>query len=219
MSPYRERYRSELRELRRDVDKLLAIVDLAVERSVEALRDYDMDKASDVIQDDQIVDDLNLKIEKRCMRLLALQQPMAKDLRLIIAILKIGIDLERIGDMGVDIARVVIHSKNKVHVKRLENIPRMAEKSRQMLAQAEKAFRENDAELARETTKGDYEVDALYEKVRDSLFRIIAENPALIDDAMPLFMVNRHLERIGDHVCNICESIIYMVEAKREHLN
>ncbi len=219
MSPYRERYRSELRELRRDAYKLLAIVDLAVERSVEALRDYDMDKASDVIQDDQIVDDLNLKIEKRCMRLLALQQPMAKDLRLIIAILKIGIDLERIGDMGVDIARVVIHSKNKVHVKRLENIPRMAEKSRQMLAQAEKAFRENDAELARETTKGDYEVDALYEKVRDSLFRIIAENPTLIDDAMPLFLVNRHLERIGDHVCNICESIIYMVEAKREHLN
>ena len=146
MSPYRERYRSELRELRRDVNKLLAIVDLAVERSVEALRDYDMDKASDVIQNDQIVDDLNLKIEKRCMRLLALQQPMAKDLRLIIAILKIGIDLERIGDMGVDIARVVIHSKNKVHVKRLENIPLMAEKSRQMLAQAEKAFRENDAE-------------------------------------------------------------------------
>ena len=219
MSPYRERYRSELRELRRDVNKLLAIVDLAVERSVEALRDYDMDKASDVIQNDQIVDDLNLKIEKRCMRLLALQQPMAKDLRLIIAILKIGIDLERIGDMGVDIARVVIHSKNKVHVKRLENIPLMAEKSRQMLAQAEKAFRENDAELARETTKGDYEVDALYEKVRDSLFRIIAENPTLIDDAMPLFLVNRHLERIGDHVCNICESIIYMVEAKREHLN
>ncbi len=219
MSPYRERYRSELRELRRDVDKLLAIVDLAVERSVEALRDYDMDKASDVIQNDQIIDDLNLKIEKRCMRLLALQQPMAKDLRLIIAILKIGIDLERIGDMGVDIARVVIHSKNKVHVKRLENIPRMAEISRQMLAQAAKAFRENDAELARETTKRDYEVDTLYEKVRDSLFRIIAENPALIDDAMPLFLVNRHLERIGDHVCNICESIIYMVEAKREHLN
>jgi len=219
MSPYRERYRSELRELRRDVDKLLAIVDLAVERSVEALRDYDMDKASDVIQDDQIVDDLNLKIEKICMRLLALQQPMAKDLRLIIAILKIGIDLERIGDMGVDIARVVIHSKNKVHVKRLENIPRMAEISRQMLTQATKAFRENDAELARETTKRDYEVDTLYEKVRDSLFRIIAKNPALIDDAMPLFLVNRHLERIGDHVCNICESIIYMVEAKREHLN
>ena len=219
MSPYRVRYRSALRELRRDVDKLLAIVDLAVERSVEALRDYDMDKASDVIQNDQIIDDLNLKIEKRCMRLLALQQPMAKDLRLIIAILKIGIDLERIGDMGVDIARVVIHSKNKVHVKRLENIPRMAEVSRQMLAQAAKAFRENDTELARETTKRDYEVDALYEKVRDSLFRIIAENPALIDDAMPLFLVNRHLERIGDHVCNICESIIYMVEAKREHLN
>ncbi|KQC13982.1 MAG: PhoU family transcriptional regulator, partial [Methanosaeta sp. SDB] len=194
-------------------------VDLAVAKSVEALREYDVTKARDVIRDDQIINDLSLRIEKRCMQLLALQQPMAKDLRLIVATLKIGIDLERIGDMAVDIARIVVHSKNKVHVKNLKNIPRMAEISREMLAQANKAFKENDADLARETTKWDYEVDALYQKVRDALLKIIGGNPDLIEDATPLLLVNKHLERIADHICNICESIIYMVEAKREHLN
>ncbi|KUK44533.1 MAG: phosphate signaling complex protein PhoU [Methanothrix sp.] len=219
MSPYRERYRRELEVLKTDAEELVDQVDLAVAKSVEALREYDVTKARDVIRDDQIINDLSLRIEKRCMQLLALQQPMAKDLRLIVATLKIGIDLERIGDMAVDIARIVVHSKNKVHVKNLKNIPRMAEISREMLAQANKAFKENDADLARETTKWDYEVDALYQKVRDALLKIIGGNPDLIEDATPLLLVNKHLERIADHICNICESIIYMVEAKREHLN
>ncbi|HII06011.1 MAG TPA: phosphate transport system regulatory protein PhoU, partial [Methanotrichaceae archaeon] len=137
----------------------------------------------------------------------------------IVTTLKIGIDLERIGDLAVDIARIVVHSKDKVQVKSLKNILRMAEVARDMLGQADKAFKENDANLARETTKWDYEVDALYQKVRDTLLKIIGGNPDLIEDATPLLLVNKHLERIADHVCNICESIIYMVEAKREHLN
>ena len=219
MSPYRERYHRELEELKIDAEKLVDQVDLAVAKSVEALREYDVEKAREVIRDDQIINDLSLRIEKRCMQLLALQQPMAKDLRLIVATLKIGIDLERIGDMAVDIARIVVHSKDKVQVKSLKNIPRMAEIAGEMLAQANQAFKENDANLARETTKWDYEVDALYQKVRDTLLKIIGGNPDLIEDATPLLLVNKHLERIADHVCNICESIIYMVEAKREHLN
>lgn len=200
MSPYRERYRRELEVLKTDAEELVDQVDLAVAKSVEALREYDVTKARDVIRDDQIINDLSLRIEKRCMQLLALQQPMAKDLRLIVATLKIGIDLERIGDMAVDIARIVVHSKNKVHVKNLKNIPRMAEISREMLAQANKAFKENDADLARETTKWDYEVDALYQKVRDALLKIIGGNPDLIEDATPLLLVNKHLERIADHI-------------------
>ena len=219
MSPYRERYHKELEELKIDAESLVDQVGLAVAKSVEALRDYNVDKAREVISDDQIINDLSLRIEKRCMQLLALQQPMAKDLRLIITTLKIGIDLERIGDLAVDIARIVVHSKNKVHVKSLKNIPRMAEIAGEMLAQANRAFKENDANLARETTKWDYEVDALYQKVRDTLLKIIGGNPDLIEDATPLLLVNKHLERVADHVCNICESIIYMVEAKREHLN
>lgn len=219
MSPYRERYHRELEELKIDAEKLVDQVDLAVAKSVEALREYNVEKAREVIRDDQIINELSLRIEKRCMQLLALQQPMAKDLRLIVTTLKIGIDLERIGDLAVDIARIVVHSKDKVQVKSLKNIPRMADIAGKMLAQANQAFKENDANLARETTKWDYEVDALYQKVRDTLLKIIGGNPDLIEDATPLLLVNKHLERIADHVCNICESIIYMVEAKREHLN
>jgi len=88
-----------------------------------------------------------------------------------------------------------------------------------MLSLSMEAFRNNDASLARQTTKWDYEIDSLYAKSRDKLLKIIIENPEYINQGIALLMVNRHLERIGDHICNICESIVYMVEAKREHLN
>jgi phosphate transport system protein len=153
------------------------------------------------------------------MELLVLQQPMAKDLRLIIAILKIGIDLERVGDMAVDIARIPAQSKNRIGLENVENIYLMGDISRRMLRESIKSLEERDSNLAREITARDYEIDALYVKVRDSLLRFIVRNPDLVGEATNLLMVNRHLERIGDHICNIDESIIYMVEGVREHLN
>jgi phosphate transport system protein len=219
MNPYRERYFKELDELKTDTDELIRQVNCAVVQSVEALISYDVETAKDILQRDQAVDDLNQKIETRCMELLALQQPMARDLRMIIGILKIGIDLERIGDLAVDIARVTIQSRNKIHITKLEFIPRMAEVASRMLLQTAEALKNDDTAMARQITKWDYEIDGLYGRVRDKLFKIIVDNPELVDDASPLLLVNRHLERIGDHVCNICESIVYMVEAKREHLN
>lgn len=219
MNPYRERYFKELDGLKTDTDELIRQVNYAVVRSVEALIDYDVEKAKDILQMDQAVDDLNQKIENRCMELLALQQPMAKDLRMIIGILKIGIDLERIGDLAVDIARVTIQSRNTIHITRLEFIPRMAEVASRMLLQTAEALKNDDSAKARQITKWDYEIDGLYGRVRDKIFKIVVNNPELVDDATPFLLVNRHLERIGDHVCNICESIVYMVEAKREHLN
>jgi len=144
---------------------------------------------------------------------------MAKDLRRIIGILKIGIDLERIGDLAVDVARVPAQSKDKIQIAKLEYIPRMAEIDRDMLSQAMDALMRGDADLARQVTKWDYEIDGLYVKARDKLLKIIIERPEVIAQGTSLLMVNRHLERIGDHICNICETVIYMVEAKREHLN
>ncbi|HWQ19834.1 MAG TPA: phosphate signaling complex protein PhoU [Methanotrichaceae archaeon] len=219
MNPYRERYFKELDALKTDTDELIRQVNYAVVRSVEALIGYDVEKAKEILQMDQVVDDLNQKIENRCMELLALQQPMAKDLRMIVGILKIGIDLERIGDLAVDIARVTIQSRNTIHITRLEFIPRMAEVASRMLLQTAEALKNDDSAMARQITKWDYEIDGLYGRVRDKIFKIVVNNPELVDDATPLLLVNRHLERIGDHVCNICESIVYMVEAKREHLN
>ncbi|MGA9100060.1 MAG: phosphate signaling complex protein PhoU [Methanotrichaceae archaeon] len=218
MNPYRERYHRDLDELKTLTESLADQASLAIDKAVTALRDSNVDAAKEVVQGDHDMDDMSQKIENLCMQLLALQQPMARDLRQIIGILKIGIDLERIGDLAVDIARVTVQSK-KIQVAKLEYIPHMAEIARRMLYQAMEALTNDDADMARQTTKWDYEVDGLYVKARDKLLQIIIEDPEAINEGISLLMVNRHLERIGDHICNICESIVYMVEGKREHLN
>ncbi|HOU70155.1 MAG TPA: phosphate signaling complex protein PhoU [Methanothrix sp.] len=219
MSPYRERYRRDLNDLKTLTKDLADRVGEAVKKSVLALSNGDADLAREVVKADQELDDLSLRIENLCMELLALQQPMAKDLRRIVGILKIGIDLERIGDLAVDVARVTMQSQNKIQITKLEFIPRMAEIDEMMLDQAIQALMESDADLARQVTKWDYEIDGLYVKARDKLLKIIIERPEVIKEGTALLMVNRHLERAGDHICNICESIVYMVQAKREHLN
>jgi len=219
MSPYRERYRRDLNDLKILTKDLADRVGEAIKKSVLALANGDVDLAREVVKADQELDDLSLRIENLCMELLALQQPMAKDLRRIVGILKIGIDLERIGDLAVDVARVTMQSQNKIQITKLEFIPRMAEINENMLDQAIQALMESDADLARQVTKWDYEIDSLYVKARDKLLKIIIERPEVIKEGTALLMVNRHLERAGDHICNICESIVYMVQAKREHLN
>jgi len=219
MSLYRERYHRDLTELKNLTKELADLVGAAIEKSVIALTDANVELAREVIKKDQDMDDLSLRIENLCMELLALQQPMARDLRRIIGILKIGIDLERIGDLAVDVARVTAQSQNKIQITKLEYIPRMAEISKKMLMESMEALLNNDADMARQVTKWDYEIDGLYVKARDKLLNIIIERPEVIKEGTSLLMVNRHLERTGDHICNICETIVYMVEAKREHLN
>ena len=219
MSLYRERYHRDLTELKNLTKELADLVGAAIEKSVIALIDANVELAREVIKRDQDMDDLSLRIENLCMELLALQQPMARDLRRIIGILKIGIDLERIGDLAVDVARVTAQSQNRIPITKLEYIPRMAEISKKMLMESMEALLNNDADMARQVTKWDYEIDGLYVKARDKLLNIIIERPEVIKEGTSLLMVNRHLERTGDHICNICETIVYMVEAKREHLN
>lgn len=219
ISPYRARYHKELEELKTLTESLANQVSEAIDQSVISLKDVNMDLAKEVIKGDQSVDDQSQKIENLCMELLALQQPMAKDLRQIVGILKIGIDLERIGDLAVDIARIAVQTKDGVHITKLEYIPHAAEIARKMLSLSMEALEKGDADLARQVTKWDYEIDSLYVKARNKLFKLIIERPEVINDGMSLLLANRHMERIGDHICNICESIVYMVEGKREHLN
>ena len=219
ISPLREKYHRQLDDLKIFTENLADQVSTAIELSIKSLEESNSDLAKEVIQGDQVVDELDQKIEKKCMELLALQQPMAKDLRMIIGVLKIGIDLERIGDLAVDVARVTIQLRDKANITKLEYISRMADIARKMLDSAMEALRNDDADMARQTTKWDYEIDGMYVKARDNLLKIVIENPKFIDEATSLLMVNRQIERAGDHICNICEAIVYMVEAKREHLN
>lgn len=160
MIPYRQRYRKDLSDLKSLTKDLADHVGEAIEKSVIALSDSNVDLAREIIKNDQEVDDLSIKIENLCMELLVLQQPMARDLRRIIGILKIGIDLERIGDLAVDIARVAAQSHNEIT--KLEFIPRMAEISRKMLRESMEALMNDDADMARQITKWDYEIDGLY---------------------------------------------------------
>jgi len=219
MIPYRQRYRKDLSDLISLTKDLANQVGEAIEKSIIALSESNVDLAREIIKNDQDVDNLSIRIENLCMELLVLQQPMARDLRRIIGILKIGIDLERIGDLAVDIARVTAQSQNKIEITKLEFIPRMAEISGRMLRESMEALENDDADMARQITKWDYEIDGLYVKARDKLLKIIIERPEVIKEGTSLLMVNRHLERTGDHICNVCETIVYMVEAKREHLN
>ncbi|WP_175265730.1 phosphate signaling complex protein PhoU [Methanothrix thermoacetophila] len=219
MSPYRERYHRDLNALRAMTRELSDLVSSSIERSVEALCRNDAILAREVVQGDYAVDDLSVKLESKCMELLALQQPMAKDLRMIIGILKIGIDLERAGDLAVDIARVVIQTKDKNRMEMPDGLSKMAGIAVEMLSGAMEALEKGDPDMARNVTRHDYVIDSLYVKVRDVLMRMTAEDMNLMDQTIPLLMVNRHIERIGDHICNICESIVYMIEGKREHLN
>ncbi len=219
MSPYRERYHRKLDDLVDQTRDLANQASSAIGKSVAALSESNVDLAKEVIKNDQSVDDQSQRIEDLCMELLALQQPMAKDLRRVIGILKIAIDLERISDLAVDVARVTAQSKDKIQITKLEYIPTMAEVDRKMLDQTMEALANGDADLARQVTKWDYEIDGLYVKARDKLLKIIIERPEVINEGTSLLMVNRHLERIGDHICNICEAIVYMVEGRREHLN
>jgi phosphate transport system protein len=217
--PSREKYHKQLDDLKVFTENLADQVSAAIEQSIKSLEESNPELAKEVIQGDQKADEQNQMIEKKCMELLALQQPMAGDLRRIIGVLKIGIDLERIGDLAVDVARVTIQLKDKSRTTKLEYIPGMADIARKMLEQSMDALRNDDADLARQTTKWDYEIDRLYVKTRDKLLKIVIENPEFINEAISLLMVNRQIERAGDHICNICEAIVYMVEAKREHLN
>jgi phosphate transport system protein len=184
MNPYRESYHKKLDQLNVNTEELASLVNDAVVHSVEALRTYDVELAKDVLNRDQIADDLGQKIESNCMELLALQQPMAKDQRMIIGILKIGIDLKG-WRPGSRYTRVTIQSKDKPHITKLEYIPRMAEIGSKMLTEAAEALNNSDSDMARQVTKWDYDIDSLYDKCRDKLMKIVVANPELIDDATP----------------------------------
>ena len=215
----RNQYEQELEELKENIIKLGSMVDAIIHDAVVSLKDLDAALAQSVIDRDRGVDDLACTIEKACLRLIALQQPMAVDLRTIATALKIQIDLERMSDLAVDIARVTIYSKGEPHVKPLIDIPRMSDMTREMLNSAIRAFHDSDSDLAYATAEKDDLVDGLYDQVRRELMTYLVEDPKKLANISHLLFVSKYLERIGDHAVNICESVIYMATGDRVHLN
>lgn len=215
----REAYHRDLHKLREDLIIMGSLVGRAIGDSVLSLKNRDVTMAQKVMDMDKEIDALNHKIEEDCMRLLALQQPMARDLRLIISVLKMAIDLERIGDLSLEIAVITKITADVPPVKPLIDIPRMSETCQQMLADTMKAFEYKNAELAKLVAKRDDEVDTLFDLVRRELISIMVEDPKKINGAQHLTFVARYLERIGDHITNLCENVVFMVTGERVELN
>ncbi len=215
----REAYHKDLHKLREEILNMGSLVGKAIGDSVMSLKNRDVEMAQKVIDMDNDIDALDHSIEENCMRLLALQQPMARDLRLIVSVLKMSIDLERMGDLALEIAVITKMTADVPPVKPLIDIPRMSEICQEMLVNVMKAFETKDAELAKTIAKRDDEIDMLFDQVRRELITIMIEDPKKITGAQHLTFVARYLERIGDHITNLCESVFFMVTGERIELN
>ena len=210
----RHHFEEELQALKNRLLNMGALVEERVHDATHALIDRRVDTAERIIAGDQEINELQIEIDERCLRLLALQQPMASDLRLITAAMKINADLERIGDQAVNIAeqavRVLAHPPLKPQI----DLPRMAEIAERMTRESLDAFVRKDAKLARSILARDDEVDQLKDQVFRVLLTYMMADPGTIERALGLILISRHLERIADHATNIAEDVIFVVEAK-----
>jgi phosphate transport system protein len=215
----REAFDQELQGLQDDLLRMGALVEEAVRRSIEALRARSVEAANEIVKADNVIDALHLDLEERCLRLMATQQPMAKDLRTIAAIWVMTIDLERIGDHAEDIARATKRMADQPLLKPLIDIPRMADIVQQMLREGLDAFVRRDAGLAEQMAALDDRVDHLYGQVFRELLTYMIEDPKNIQRATLLLFVGQAIERMGDHATNIAERVIYMVTGTLKELN
>ncbi len=215
----RQTFEHELEELFQDLLYMGGLVKKTIQKAVNSLKTHDLEGAREVIEKDDVIDELELKIEEKCMSLIARQQPMARDLRKIGTALKIITDLERIADHSTDIARITLRIGDEPHIKPLVDIPRMAEIAQDMVNKALEAFIHEDVGLAHEVCNLDDSVDQLHNQIFRELLTYMLEDTKNIKQATHLLFVSSSLERIGDHATNLGEWLIYMVTGKRKELN
>ena len=212
----RESFHRHLHELEDDLLVLGSMVEKALDRSMVALKNRDLELARQVIADDAKVNQKRFDIEEKSIDLIATQQPMASDLRIIIAVLNIIVDLERIADHAEGNAKIALMIGNEPPLKPLIDLPRMCQKTIDMLKRSLDAFINRDAEAARRICDEDDEVDNLYDQVFRELLTFMAEDSKTITRATRLIWVGHNLERSADRVTNICERVIYVVTGKME---
>ncbi len=185
-----------------------------LELSISSMINQDLEGSQKVLKDDYEIDQFREEIRDKSIELLALKQPMAKDLRYVYSLAMISKELERIGDYAVNIAKETLKIGNEPHIKELVDIPKMYKQCEEMLSGVKYALKNEDAELAREIAEKDNTIDDLYKKVRIDCLEIMNENPKTINQGVQLLFVARHLERVGDHITNICEKVIYIADGK-----
>ncbi|MBZ4663786.1 MAG: phoU [Caloramator sp.] len=215
----REHLDQQLTRLNHDLIKMGAMVETIIDKAVTSLKNQDLELAKSIYTEDDAIDEMELKIEKDCLNLIVLQQPMAKDLRRIASALKIITDLERIGDHAVNIAKITLEIGNEPLMKPLIDIPKMAEIAQNMIKLSLDAFVNQDIELAKRAAEMDQQVDDLYDTVINEVFKYIQKDSKFLNQGIKLLFVGRYLERVADHTTNICERIIYMVTGERVEIN
>ncbi len=215
----RESFIKYIKELEKDVTEMGEMVITTISRSVEALKTLNADQAKRIIADDMLINKKRWDIEEKCVNLIATQQPVASDLREILAILCIVTDLERMGDYAGGIGKIVVMHGSEPLLKPLVDIPRMAEKGVGMLRKSLDAFLKRDAQSAMAINSEDDEVDLLYEQVVGELLDCMIKDPRTISRATYLIWAAHNLERFADHVTNICERIIFLVTGSMSEIN
>lgn len=215
----RQNFQNSLLELQQNILRMGSLVEEAIAGAVESLRRQDVEKAGRVLEGDRAIDDLELEIEDECMKLIATQQPMAKDLRKIGTAFKIITDLERMGDYACDIAKITKRISDQPLIKPLIDIPRMAELAQKMVKESLDSYVREDVGLAMAMSRDDDLVDHLHGQVFRELLTFMMEDPHTIKQATYLLFVSRYLERIADHATNIGERVIYLVTGERKDLN
>lgn len=215
----REAYHRALNSVQDDVMKMADMVSKALKDSMEALKNRDFETSRRIIDDDNIINRKRFDIEEKCLLLIATQQPMAVDLRVLAAVINIITDLERIGDHAEGIAKINMSIGEEPLVKPLRDIPQMSELGLSMLDRCMKAFLNRDLDAARQVCYDDDEVDALYDQTYRELLLVMIENPRTIQGATYLIWAAHNLERIADRVTNIAERVVFMVTGKMEEMN
>jgi phosphate transport system protein len=207
-------YEAELKQLHVRILEMGGCVEKQITGAVAALVSRDDGQAQLVIEGDHRVNRMDVEIDELCLRLLALHQPAARDLRLITTGLKITTDLERIGDMAVNLCERVLELNREPQLKPFIDIPRMAEVAQRMLRESLDSFVREDIELALAVCREDDVIDGLTSQLFHELLAYMAEDPRTISRAIPLLFVAKYLERIGDHATNIAEMVVFMVKGK-----
>ncbi len=214
MSELQRHFHDDLNQVKVRLLAMSGEAEAALALSVEAVLERDLEKAQRVIAGDNAIDDLEVEVEAQCIRLLATQQPMARDLRMLTAALKIGNDLERVGDHAVNIAQSAERLAKSRPITPEPELVEMAKLARGMLSDAIEAFVRGDAEAGRDVCRRDDKVDALHDSVFRILLTHMMEDPHMIGAGMDLFLVSRNLERVADLATNIGEEVVFLVEGK-----
>lgn len=215
----RQAFEEGLAFVNQEILRMGVMVEEALRRAIESLVAKDEQKAREVVAGDEAINKLEVAIEERCVVLIAREQPVASDLRRLITSLAIAGQLERMGDHALHVAKGSLRMHEETYMKPLIDIPRMADLIISMIRDALGALLANDAERARQVAARDRGVDALHEQVMREVFTYMMQDPKLVSQSISLLFISRFLERMGDHVTNICEWVVYLATGERVELN